>query len=120
MVERLLEVMPPGMRGSLGVYESMVNQVYDESEWQALDILLSSILVNMISPGVQKSKDTAVLVRLRKCECYIKIMQIINTLGVWEVSYPCEEFADEIRWVSRCNDVDLLRDKVVALGEWGC
>jgi hypothetical protein len=47
-------------------------------------------------------------------------MQIINTLGVWEVSYPCEEFADEIRWVSRCNDVDLLREKVLKLGEWGC
>jgi hypothetical protein len=51
MVERLLELMPLQQKASLGVYEVMVNQTYDESEWQALDILMSSILVNMISPG---------------------------------------------------------------------
>jgi hypothetical protein len=54
-----------------------------------------------------------------RLQCYIKIMQVVNLLGVWELSYPCEEFADEVRMIEKSVDKGFLVGRLVKLGEWG-
>ena len=56
--EELLEICAPKQKAQLGVYVNTINDRYSESEWYALDILLSSTIVNVIHKKKADEKVT--------------------------------------------------------------
>lgn len=119
VVEELLHGCTPQQKVQLGVYIKTINDNYQESEWSALDLLQSSTIVNIIHKKKAQEKKEETRIEWLRLECFIKIMQIMVSFGIWELSYIDEEFSDEIRLIGKLNDENALLDKILQYNEWG-
>lgn len=114
-----LSMLPPSKKMHMTNYLNMLNFDFQEEEWKAIDLLCSMMLTKVLDETIKKEKDKKKRIMLYKLECFILIMQAENNLGIWQISYPFEEFADEIRVIDKLDDEGKLITKLITLQRWG-
>ena len=114
-----LDMLPQSKKMHMNNYINMQNFDFSAKEWNAIDLLCSMMLTRVLDEAVKKEKDKQKRINLYKLQCFILIMQAENNLGIWQITYPFEEFADEIRVIDKLEDEGKLITKQITLQKWG-
>lgn len=117
-VDTCIKLMQPHQKVTIDHYIQFVNFDYEDNMWPSLDLLMSQIVSKALDPSLKKIKEKSGRISVLKLECYIKIMQIMNNLGIFELKYFDEEFADVIRDVNTMKNESALVNKIIKLNSW--
>lgn len=116
--ETWMSVLTPQLRQNLSHYIGMINFDYEDNMWASIDLLVSKLVVKVFEKSVADISNKKKKIEVLKLLNYVKIMQIMNNLGVFEISYLGEEFADDIKTIDKLETEEELIQISIKLNSW--